>query len=79
MTFKKAMLITCVLLITFIFISCKYTFLSAHTDIITPAQPTHPQESCEDDTLIAGELLKISKNMYNPTANVTVAVEFTLD
>ena len=66
--------------------------LNTPTDTINPTQPIHPQESCEDSTLIIGELIlttshgklesgyyKINKEMYNNTDKIIVAVEFTLE
>lgn len=75
---KKLVLIVCILLIVCIFTYYEYAetnrrdyneMLNTPTDTINPTQPIHPQESCEDSTLIIGELIKVS--------NQAVTIEYT--
>ena len=60
---KKLVLIVCILLIVCIFTYYEYV------ETINPTQPIQPQESCEDSTLIIGELIKVS--------NQAVTIEYT--
>nr|WP_302598121.1 immunoglobulin-like domain-containing protein [uncultured Cellulosilyticum sp.] len=81
---KKLVLIVCILLIVCIFTYHEHAETNRRnynemlnkssrsptpTDTINPTQPIHPQKSCEDSTLIIGELIKVS--------NQSITIEYT--